>query len=53
MLLPERLLLCVFALVMLAPLPSCNTVEGVGQDVKQAGDAISRTADKTRDELRR
>ena len=48
----ERLLLAVVALVLLAPLPSCNTVQGVGQDVQQAGDAISRTADKARDELR-
>lgn len=49
----DRLIMCLLALVLLAPLPSCNTVQGVGQDVQQAGNAISRTASQTREELRR
>lgn len=44
---------CILLLVSLVLLASCNTVQGVGQDVQAAGDAISRTADKTRDEFRR
>lgn len=27
-------------------LSACNTVSGVGQDIKKAGNAIERTADK-------
>lgn len=31
-------------LVALIALSACNTVEGVGQDVEQGGEAISETA---------
>lgn len=44
---------CLMALISLMLLASCNTVQGVGQDVQAAGDAISRTADETREKLRR
>ncbi len=34
-------------------LTGCNTVKGVGQDVSKAGDAVTNTAEKTSDEIRR
>ena len=33
-------------------LTGCNTVKGVGQDVSKAGDAVSKTAEKTSQEIR-
>ncbi|MBB4154479.1 putative small secreted protein [Sphingomonas jinjuensis] len=27
---------------------ACNTVEGVGKDVKSAGDTVAKTADKSK-----
>ncbi len=35
-------------LVCVAVLAACNTVEGVGKDVKKAGQAIEKAADKAR-----
>jgi predicted small secreted protein len=32
-------------------LSACNTVEGVGEDVEQAGDAIQDSSAKTRDQM--
>jgi predicted small secreted protein len=29
-------------------LAACNTVEGVGKDVKSAGDTVAKTADKNK-----
>lgn len=49
----ERFVMILVALVLLAPLPSCNTVQGVGEDIRQAGSAISTTADHTRKEMHR
>ena len=34
-------------------LTGCNTVKGVGQDVSKAGDAVTNTAEKTSEEIRR
>ena len=33
-------------------LTGCNTVKGVGKDVSKAGDAVSKTAEKTSQEIR-
>ena len=33
-------------------LTGCNTVKDVGQDVSKAGDAVSKTAEKTSQEIR-
>ena len=38
--------LVAIALALAALLPGCNTMRGMGQDVKQAGNAIERAADK-------
>lgn len=37
------------ALIGASSLAACNTVEGVGQDVQQAGEAIEETAEETHD----
>ncbi|MGN0936309.1 MULTISPECIES: entericidin A/B family lipoprotein [unclassified Acinetobacter] len=34
-------------------LTGCNTVKGMGQDVSKAGDAVTNTAEKTSEEIRR
>lgn len=34
-------------------LTGCNTVKGVGKDVSKAGEAVTGTAEKTSDEIRR
>lgn len=41
------------SLVMLFVLTGCNTVKGMGKDVSSAGDAVSHTAEKTQDEIRK
>ena len=39
------------ALASLAPLAGCNTVSGLGQDVEAAGEAITGTAEETKEQL--
>lgn len=34
-------------------LTGCNTLKGVGQDVSKAGDAVTNTAEKTSEEIRK
>lgn len=41
------------SLVMLFVLAGCNTVKGIGEDVSSAGSAVSNTAEKTQDEIRK
>jgi entericidin B len=41
------------SLVMLFVLAGCNTVKGIGEDVSSAGNAVSNTAEKTQDEIRK
>ena len=43
----KRMLAVLLAMAML-PLAACNTVEGVGKDVKATGQAIENTADKAK-----
>ncbi len=40
-----RKLLTIFAITSGLALAACNTVEGVGEDVSSAGDAVSDAAD--------
>ena len=40
-----------FLLAITAALPACNTVEGAGEDIGAAGDAISDTASDTKEEI--
>jgi predicted small secreted protein len=47
-----KLLLLTFSLLFLTQtLSACNTIEGIGRDVKGAGSAISRTASETKREM--
>lgn len=39
------------SLLVLLALSACETAEGLGQDVSNAGDAISNTANEAEDEL--
>lgn len=41
------------SLLMAFVLTGCNTFKGVGKDVSKAGDAVTSTAEKTSDEIRR
>ncbi|MBU3693817.1 MAG: entericidin A/B family lipoprotein [Rhodocyclaceae bacterium] len=38
------LILIAAALLALAPLAACNTVRGIGQDLKKGGEAIEKAA---------
>jgi len=35
-------------LLLLALVPACNTVEGIGRDVQSGGEAIEQGAEKTK-----
>ena len=41
------------SLVMAFVLTGCNTIKGVGKDVSKAGQAVTGTAERTSDEIRR
>ena len=41
------------SLILAFVLTGCNTVKGVGKDVSKAGEAVTGTAEKTTDEIRR
>ena len=41
------------SLVIVFVLADCNTVKGMGEDVSSAGNAVSHTAEKTQDEIRK
>ena len=41
------------SLLMAFVITGCNTFKGVGKDVSKAGDAVTNTAEKTSDEIRR
>ena len=45
-------LTCVVALVALMA-PGCNTVRGVGKDIKRGGEGIEKTADKTQEKMKK
>jgi len=48
----SKLIGALFVLATLSwALPACNTVEGAGEDIQATGDAISDTADDTKDEI--
>jgi predicted small secreted protein len=38
-------------LATLSTLTACNTFQGIGQDIEAAGEAISGTAEKTKDKM--
>lgn len=46
-----KLITSLFALLYMLALTGCNTVEGVGEDVEAAGDAVGDFARETEEEL--
>ena len=47
----KKLVLVLATLLALPALAACNTISGIGKDVSAAGDAVSGTAEKTKDEI--
>jgi predicted small secreted protein len=47
-----RILLALSLLGLFGSLTACNTIEGAGKDVSAAGDAVSGTAEETKDDLK-
>lgn len=41
----------VYLLVALALVSACNTVQGMGKDIENAGEGISSAAKKTKEEI--
>lgn len=41
-----RLLMAVFALMGVFSLTACNTIQGVGQDIKKAGESIEKAGSR-------
>ena len=41
------------ALLVTFALTGCNTIKGVGKDVSSAGNAVSNTAEKTQQQIRK
>ena len=44
----KKLLLVFAALFTLTAVAACNTIEGVGEDVSAAGDAVATAADEAK-----
>ena len=44
----KNILAIIAAALAIAALGGCNTVEGIGKDVKKGGEAIEKAADKTK-----
>ena len=42
----KKLAIVLFALVSVASLSACNTVQGLGKDIEKGGQAIERAANK-------
>ncbi|MEZ6011015.1 MAG: entericidin A/B family lipoprotein [Hyphomonas sp.] len=47
----KKLIIAAFAVTALPLMTACNTVEGVGRDVKAGGAAVEKAAKETKDEL--
>lgn len=46
----KTLIASLLALMFLA---GCNTIEGVGKDIKKGGEVIEKTAEKTADKMKK
>ncbi len=47
----KKLILAAFAITALPLMTACNTVEGVGKDVKAGGAAVEKAARQTKEEI--
>lgn len=50
---PHALKITLMSLLLLSSfgLAACNTISGMGQDVEAAGDAVSDTAEETKEQM--
>nr|WP_298893083.1 entericidin A/B family lipoprotein [uncultured Acinetobacter sp.] len=48
-----KTLLTTLAIASVIVFTGCNTIKGAGQDVSKAGHAVSNTAEKTQDKIRK
>lgn len=44
----KRMITVVLTLAMIIGLAGCNTVEGLGKDIKKGGEAIEKAAEKAK-----
>ncbi len=44
----KRIISIVLSALCLVSLAACNTIEGVGKDIKKGGEAIEKAAEKAR-----
>jgi predicted small secreted protein len=42
----------VLAVVLLTTLAACNTIQGAGKDIENAGEAVSDAAQKTKEKMK-
>ena len=42
----KKLLICLFVLITINALTACNTMEGLGKDVKKVGQSVENAANK-------
>ena len=47
----KKLIIAAFALTALPLVTACNTVEGIGKDVKAGGSAVEKAAKETKEEI--
>ena len=42
----KKILICLFALITVTTLSACNTMQGLGKDVKTVGQSVENAASK-------
>lgn len=47
----KKVMMALIAVVALPTLAACNTIEGVGKDVKAGGKAVEETAREVKEEI--
>ncbi|AXE64357.1 entericidin A/B family lipoprotein [Hyphomonas sp. NPDC076900] len=47
----KKVMMALIAVVALPALAACNTIEGVGKDVKAGGQAVEETAKEVKEEI--
>ncbi|MFN3608921.1 MAG: entericidin A/B family lipoprotein [Hyphomonas sp.] len=47
----KKVIAALFAVAVLPALAACNTIEGVGKDVKAGGKAVEETAVEVKEEI--
>ncbi|MFN7165147.1 MAG: entericidin A/B family lipoprotein [Hyphomonas sp.] len=47
----KKIIAALFAVALIPVIAACNTVEGVGKDVKAGGEAVETTAKEVKEEI--